>query len=106
MKSESVTVPQFTLDTGITFEKDGRFFANHYPRAFYAYAPYRNQNDHPNFDSATASINYDQLFSPNRFYGHDRLEDNNFLSLGLSYSLFDEIGLERLKSRNWSKFLF
>ncbi len=105
-ESESVTVPQFTLDTGITFEKDGRFLQTITPRAFYAYAPYRNQNDHPNFDSATASINYDQLFSPNRFYGHDRLEDNNFLSLGLSYSLFDEIGLERLRAGIGQSFYF
>lgn len=105
-KSESVTVPQFTLDTGITFEKDGRFLQTVTPRAFYAYAPYRNQNDHPNFDSATASINYDQLFSPNRFYGHDRLEDNNFLSLGLSYSLFDEVGLERIRASLGQSFFF
>jgi LPS-assembly protein len=105
-KSESVTVPQFTLDTGITFEKDGRFLQTVTPRAFYAYAPYSNQNNHPNFDSATASINYDQLFSPNRFYGHDRLEDNNFLSLGLSYSLFDEIGLERLRAGIGQSFYF
>ena len=105
-ESESVTVPQFTLDTGITFEKDGRFLQTITPRAFYAYAPYRNQNDHPNFDSATASINYDQLFSPDRFYGHDRLEDNNFLSLGLSYSLFDEIGLERLRAGIGQSFYF
>ncbi|NLN57416.1 MAG: LPS-assembly protein LptD, partial [Gammaproteobacteria bacterium] len=105
-ESESVTVPQFTLDTGITFEKNGRFLQTITPRAFYAYAPYKNQNDHPNFDSATASINYDQLFSPNRFYGHDRLEDNNFLSLGLSYSLFDEIGLERVKAGIGQSFYF
>ena len=97
-EKQSVTVPQFTLDTGLTFEKDGKYLQTLTPRAFYAYAPYRNQTGHPNFDSATASINYDQLFSARRFYGHDRLEDNNFLTLGLSYSLFDEIGLERLKA--------
>ncbi|WP_174559257.1 LPS-assembly protein LptD [Acinetobacter bouvetii] len=105
-ENQSVTVPEFTLDTGLTFEKEGKYLQTITPRAFYAYAPYKNQNGHPNFDSATASINYDQLFSPRRFYGHDRLEDNNFLSLGLSYSLFDEIGLERLKTSVGQSFYF
>ena len=105
-ENQSVTVPQFTLDSGLTFEKDGKYLQTITPRAFYAYAPYENQDGHPNFDSATASINYDQLFSPRRFYGHDRLEDNNFLSLGLSYSLFDEIGLERLKTSVGQSFYF
>lgn len=105
-ETKSVTVPQFTLDAGLTFEKEGRFLQTITPRAFYAYAPYQNQDGHPNFDSATASINYDQLFSPYRFYGHDRLEDNNFLSLGLSYSLFDEVGLERIRASLGQSFFF
>lgn len=105
-ENKSVTVPQFTLDAGLTFEKEGRFLQTITPRAFYAYAPYQNQDGHPNFDSATASINYDQLFSPYRFYGHDRLEDNNFLSLGLSYSLFDEVGLERIRASLGQSFFF
>ena len=105
-ETKSVTVPQFTLDGGLTFEKEGRFLQTITPRAFYAYAPYQKQDGHPNFDSATASINYDQLFSPYRFYGHDRLEDNNFLSLGLSYSLFDEVGLERIRASLGQSFFF
>ncbi|QIC78800.1 LPS-assembly protein LptD [Acinetobacter indicus] len=105
-ENKSVTVPQFTLDAGLTFEKEGRFLQTITPRAFYAYAPYQNQDGHPNFDSATASINYDQLFSPYRFYGHDRLEDNNFLSLGLNYSLFDEVGLERIRASLGQSFFF
>ncbi|QIC73647.1 LPS-assembly protein LptD [Acinetobacter indicus] len=105
-ETKSVTVPQFTLDAGLTFEKEGHFLQTITPRAFYAYAPYQKQDGHPNFDSATASINYDQLFSPYRFYGHDRLEDNNFLSLGLSYSLFDEVGLERIRASLGQSFFF
>ncbi|WP_180036753.1 MULTISPECIES: LPS-assembly protein LptD [unclassified Acinetobacter] len=105
-ENKSVTVPQFTLDAGLTFEKEGHFLQTITPRAFYAYAPYQNQDGHPNFDSATSSINYDQLFSPYRFYGHDRLEDNNFLSLGLSYSLFDEVGLERIRASLGQSFFF
>lgn len=105
-KTKSIVVPQFTLDTGLTFEKEGKYLQTITPRGFYAYAPYKNQKDNPNFDSTSASISYDQLFSPYRFYGHDRLEDNNFLSLGLSYSLFDTVGLERLRASLGQSYYF
>lgn len=105
-ENQSVTVPEFSLDAGLTFEKDGKYLQTISPRAFYAYSPYKNQDGYPNFDSTAASINYDQLFNPRRFYGHDRLEDNNFLSLGLSYSLFDTIGLERLRASVGQSYFF
>lgn len=105
-KNKSVTVPQFTFDTGVTFEKEGKYLQTLTPRLFYAYAPYKNQTGYPNFDSTTASISYDQLFSPYRFYGHDRLEDNNFASLGISYSLFDTQGLERLRASVGQSYYF
>ena len=105
-KSTSIVVPQFTLDTGLIFEKEGKFLQTITPRAFYAYSPYRNQDNTPNFDSSAASLNYDQLFNPKRFYGHDRLEDNDFLSLGVSYSLFDTVGLERLKASVGQSYYF
>ncbi|NIE94989.1 LPS assembly protein LptD [Acinetobacter sp. C26M] len=105
-QEKSVVVPQFTLATGVTFEKDGKYLQSISPRAFYAYSPYRNQDDHPNFDSTTASVNYDQLFNPYRFYGHDRLDDNNFLSLGVTYSLLDTEGLERIKASVGQSYYF
>ena len=102
----SIAVPEFTLDAGLNFEKDGKYLQVLSPRAFYAYSPYKNQNGNPNFDSVAATIGYEQLFSPRRFYGHDRLEDNNFASLGLSYSLFDPYGLERLRASIGQSFFF
>ncbi|WP_347455178.1 LPS assembly protein LptD [Acinetobacter thermotolerans] len=105
-ESTSIVVPEFTLDAGLIFEKEGRYLQTLTPRLFYAYAPYENQEGQPNFDSVNASISYDQLFSPRRFYGHDRLEDNNFASVGLSYSLFDDIGLERLRASVGQSFFF
>ncbi|RUP41831.1 MAG: LPS-assembly protein LptD [Acinetobacter sp.] len=103
---KSVAVPQFTFATGVTFEKEGKYLQSISPRAFYAYSPYKKQDDHPNFDSTTASINYDQLFNPYRFYGHDRLDDNNFLSLGTTYSLLDTEGLERIKASIGQSYYF
>lgn len=105
-ENHSIVVPQFTLDTGLIFEKDGRYLQTLTPRLFYAYSPYENQRNQPNFDSVVASINYDQLFSARRLYGNDRLEDNNFASLGLSYSLFNEEGLERLRASVGQSFFF
>jgi LPS-assembly protein len=102
----SVTVPLFTLDAGLLFEKDGKYLQTLSPRVFYAYAPYKNQLGNPNFDSVVASIGYDQLFSANRFYGHDRLEDNNFATLGLSYSIFGPEGFERLRASVGQSFYF
>jgi len=105
-ENSSILVPEFTLDTGLIFEKEGRYLQTLTPRLFYAYSPYESQSNHPNFDSVNASISYDQLFSPRRFYGRDRLEDNNFASLGLSYSLFNETGLERLRASVGQSFFF
>ena len=105
-ENHSVVVPEFSLDAGLTFEKEGKYLRTLTPRVFYAYAPYKEQTDYPNFDSVNASIGYDQLFSPRRFYGNDRLEDNNFASLGLSYSIFDNVGLERLKASVGQSFFF
>ena len=103
---KSVVVPQLSFATGITFEKEGKYLQSISPRAFYAYAPYRNQENHPNFDPTTASISYDQLFNPYRFYGHDRLDDNNFLSLGVSYNLIDPEGLERIRASVGQSYYF
>ena len=105
-EDKSIVVPEFTLDAGLIFEKEGRYLQTLTPRLFYAYAPYENQEGQPNFDSVNASISYDQLFSPRRFYGHDRLEDNNFASVGLSYSLFNDVGLERLRASIGQSFFF
>jgi LPS-assembly protein len=102
----SIVVPEFTLDAGLNFEKTGEYLQVLSPRAYYAYSPYKNQNGNPNFDSVAATTSYDQLFSPRRFYGHDRLEDNNFASLGLSYSVFDPHGLEKLRASIGQSFYF
>ena len=105
-KSQSYVVPEFSLDAGLIFERQGTYLQTLTPRFFYAYAPYEDQAGLPNFDTASASINYDQLFSDRRFYGNDRLQDNNFASLGISYSLFDTVGLERLRASIGQSFFF
>src|SRR5678809_454683 len=71
------TVPWFSVDTGVVFDRDAALFGDNVqqtlePRLFYVYAPYRNQDQIPLFDTALADFNYPQLFTENRFSGGDR----------------------------------
>lgn len=104
--STFIVIPQFKLNMGLNFEKQGKYLQYLSPQLFYAYAPYKDQKNNPNFDTTTASINYDQLFNSTRFYGSDRLDDNNFISLGLDYRLFDKVGFERFRLGLGQSFFF
>ena len=85
-----VTVPGASLDTGLVFERaQSGLLQTLEPRAFYLYAPYRDQGDLPNFDTANTTFSYAQLFRDSRFSGGDRLDDANQLSLGLTSRLID-----------------
>lgn len=80
---------QSIVDSGLYFERDSRFGDTDYhqtlePRLYYLYSPYTGQGDQPNFDSSPLTFNYQQLFQPRRFTGHDRLEDFDQLSVGVT----------------------
>lgn len=102
---QDVLVPQFSLDSGLVFERSGRYQQFLEPRLFYAYAPYRNQDRLPSFDTVGASFSYSQLFSPYRFIGHDRLEDNHVVALGLTHRLYAADGIERIRTSVGQQFL-
>lgn len=97
------TVPIVSLDSGLVFERplqlgNGYFTQTIEPRAFYVYAPFRNQQLLPNFDSAVYDLNFAQLISENRFSGHDRINDANRLALIVSSRLIEQqSGTERLR---------
>ena len=89
LSDASRTLPIFSLDSGIAFERDWSIFNNDYlqtlePRAFYVYVPYTNQNQFPVFDSAQAPFSFAQMLSENRFFGNDRVGDANQLTLVLT----------------------
>jgi LPS-assembly protein len=51
--------------------------------------------DHPLFDTSPLTFDYNQLFQPRRFVGHDRLEDFNQVATGITSRLIeDETGRE------------
>lgn len=90
----SVTVPVFNLDSGLYFERDltwgnDRYLQTLDPRLFVLHAPYRNQDNLPDFDTASLTHSYNQLFRDRRFSGGDRIGDHDQVSLGISSSLFD-----------------
>ncbi len=98
--NETITtaVPQFTLDSGLLFERHaGSYLQTLEPRFVYAYSPYVNQNRSPIFDTTYASSSFNQLFSASRFIGNDRLDDNNFATIGVTNRFYDENGLERFR---------
>lgn len=98
----SATLPVFSLDSSVAFEREGNMFHNDYvqtlePRAFYVYIPYKDQTQLPNFDSAPADFNFTQIFTENRFVGSDRVGDTNSLTLALTSRLLEpENGMEHL----------
>ena len=96
--TSSATVPQLTLDSGLTFEREtSRWTQTLEPRLFYAYAPFVDQRDLPVLDSDYLSPSYYQLFRANRFTGHDRLDDNHFITPGLTNRWYDLQGRERFR---------
>lgn len=83
--TESVASTNFSLDSGLTFERsEGAYTQTLEPRAYYLFAPYTDQDKLPNFDTATSTFSFQQLFRDSRFSGGDRLDDANQLSLGLT----------------------
>lgn len=90
----SVTVPTFSLDSGLVMERDASLFGQGYrqtlePRAFYVYTPYRDQNFLPNYDAALNDFNFATIYSENPFGGQDRIADNNLLTLGATTRFLD-----------------
>jgi LPS-assembly protein len=105
-------LPIFSLDSGLTLERDlnlaGQDFVQTLePRAYYVYIPYRNQDVLPNFDSAQADFSFAQMFTENRFLGSDRIGDANQLTLALTSRLLaPNSGAERLRLAVGQRFSF
>jgi LPS-assembly protein len=102
-RSQDVSIPWLSLDSGLIFERQMRWFGEERaqtlePRLFYVYAPYRNQDQIPLFDTGLADFNYAQLFSENRFVGGDRFGDANQLTAALTSRLLGADGLEALRA--------
>ena len=88
-KNASRTLPIFSLDTGLLLERNARWFNQDViqtlePRLYYAYAPYRNQDQIWNFDSALADLDFSRIYTENLFTGSDRIAQANQITTGLT----------------------
>ena len=87
-------VPTLSLDSGLVFERSAQLFGRSLvqtlePRAFYVYTPFRDQSAQPNYDTATNDFNFATIFTENAFVGHDKISDNNLLTLGVTTRYLD-----------------
>jgi len=97
------TLPIFSLDSGMTLERDFTAYQHDYvqtmePRIYYVKIPYQNQDMLPNFDSAPAAFSFMQMFTENRFIGSDRIGDADQVTAALTSRFLDsDNGNERLR---------
>jgi LPS-assembly protein len=104
LQRPSFLVPTLSLDSGLAFERESSWFgsaATHTlePRLFYLYAPYEDQSEIPDFDTADLDLSFANLFKENRFSGGDRVGDANQLTLAVTTRWLEEdSGLERLRA--------
>jgi len=105
-------VPIYSLDGGMSFERDSILFGGDYletfePRIFYVYVPYRSQDSLPVFDTAQADFSFTQMFTENRFFGSDRIGDADHVTLAVTSRLLEQgTGMERLRMTLGERFSF
>ncbi|MEE9331476.1 MAG: LPS-assembly protein LptD [Methylophilaceae bacterium] len=110
--SDTRTLPIFSLDSGLYFERDFDVVKNSYtqtiePRLFYVYIPNKKQDLLPVFDSALADLNMATLFSENQFTGDDRVNNANQLSMALTSRMIDSnTGVERFAATIGQRYYF
>jgi LPS-assembly protein len=89
------SLPYGRLDAGLVFEREvgssGQRTQTLEPRIVYSYAPYRNQNELPIFDTAVPDLNLTELFRSNRYVGDDRISDADQVAIGVTSRLFDSV---------------
>jgi LPS-assembly protein len=93
-----VGTPLLSLDGGLFFERDTAWgLQTLEPRVFYLWSDFEEQTGLPDFDTTELTFTYSQLFRDTRFSGHDRLDDANQLSVGLTSRLINpDSGLETI----------
>ncbi|MES2579968.1 MAG: LPS-assembly protein LptD [Pseudomonadota bacterium] len=110
--SANRTLPIFSLDSGLYFERDTKVVKNSYtqtiePRMFYVYIPNKEQDLLPVFDSALADLNLTSLFTENQFTGNDRVNNANQLSLAVTSRMIDkDTGIERFAATIGQRYYF
>lgn len=104
LRNPGMGLPIYDITTGLFFDRDMQLFGHPIrqtlePQLYYAYVPFHDQSRLPVFDTTLNTLNYDQLFTYNRFSGLDRVGDANQVSLGLTTRFIDsDSGIERIRA--------
>jgi LPS-assembly protein len=108
----SRSLPIFSLDSGVTFERDvdwlgAPLIQTLEPRLYYLYVPVRDQSLIPVFDSALTGFDFAQIFGENRYGGGDRIGDANQATVMLTSRLLDpSTGAETIRAAFGQRFYF
>lgn len=108
----SVTVPTFSVDSGVVFERPSQWFGTDWtqtlePRAYFVNTPFRSQSDLPNYDTGFNDFNFATVFTENAFSGQDRVSDSRTLTVGATSRLINpETGGEGAKFALAQRFRF
>ncbi len=106
----SRTLPSFSLDSGLIFERDIASWGTRHtiePRLFYLYTPSRNHEDIPLFDTGEYEFSFSQLYRKDRFSNPDRVADANQLTAAItSRFLSNQSGSEILRASLGTIFYF
>ena len=112
-RSQSRTVPIFSIDSGMTFERDATFFGNAAkqtlePRLYYLYIPHRDQSSIPVYDTSVSQFGFGSAFTENRYAGGwDRINNANRVTVGLTSRWLEaDTGVERLALQVAQSFSF
>jgi LPS-assembly protein len=110
--STTRSVPVLSLDSGLFFEREARYFGGDYlqtlePRLFYLRVPSRDQRDIPLFDTNRLDVGFAQIFAENRYSGSDRIGDANDLTAAVTTRFIDgATGVERLRALIGQRYYF
>jgi LPS-assembly protein len=93
-RSADSVVPTFSVDGGLVFERETAFRGTALlqtlePRLFYVYTPFHDQSLLPNYDTGVNDFSFATIFTENAFVGHDKIADNDLLTLGLTSRFLD-----------------
>lgn len=108
----SRVLPTASIDTGMYFDRETNVFNTNYtntfePRLFYVYTPYRDQSNIPVFDTSLATLNQYSLFRENQFFGEDRINNANQISVAFTSRFIEtDTGIERLSATLGQRFNF
>ena len=112
VEQQTRTLPIVTTDAGLIFERNTTvtglpFIQTLEPKLFHVYIPFKDQSRLPNFESGTQDVSFATMFTENQFSGHDRINDANQVTIGVTSRLIHpDTGIERVRGAIAQRYYF